>query len=271
MNLPILGEIVFWRMEGVKVLREDTIKLAKGVGIDIEVPEVTGAYSLRKALDMMVKSSEEDVIWRKENNIYYIAEVKVKDGIRTKSEGTVTVTESDTNFSMSIDGSDELRDKIREEYNKWSGCIDGTLMISSLVGFIESKLSGVRVRKGGGVYFVKIDRIEMLNKLEEWCKKIGGVTLHRIKLVDEGRTMDEIALLFAERVDEEIQEASQYVKKVLGEDLRRNRAGIESRLDNIDKMKSDLELYKKMLGSKATDIEKSLEEVRASIFMLKME
>ena len=61
------------------------------------------------------------------------------------------------------------------------------------------------------------------------------------------------------------------MKKVLGEDLRRNRAGIESRLDNIDKMKSDLELYKKMLGSKATDIEKSLEEVRASIFMLKME
>jgi len=120
------------------------------------------------------------------------------------------------------------------------------------------------------VYFVKSDRKEILNVVEKWCQKVG-VSLSRIQLVDEDRTMSEVAQIFVEKIAEDLKVIKEYVHTTLSEDLRKNRRGIETRLKDIEKMKSDLEMYKGILGGKAEDIEKNLEEVKMSVFMLRME
>ncbi len=274
MQLPVSGEMVFWRMQGVRVKKSEVEVAAKKLGLKLVLPEVSDEYALRKALEELARSKEEDIIWRKDKaeSTYYVAKVNVVNGIKTKMEVTIKSEMENEVFKFTVNGSKDLEKRIRDAFVYWSGYVDSAHMIVTLVKFIEEQIAGIRVRKGGGVYFVRKEKLTVLDALEQWFKVIGGgVSLSRLKIIDEERTSREIAELFIEKVTEDMQEIKEYSEQVLKEDLRRNKAGIQSRIDRIERMKKELEMYKDVLGDKKGEVEKHLEEVKASIFLLKVE
>lgn len=276
MQLPILGEVIYWRMEGVRVDIDLAKEKAKDLQLNVMIEGLTEVGAMRKALDRLAKSEDEDIIWRSSDkeDAYYVAKVEVVDGIKTESSVTIKKVKQQTgDIVFDYLGDSRLCSKVREEFNYWRSQVDAGKMIECLVRFVEGPLSGVRLRKGGGVYFVKRDYLAELDKLEKWLKEINAsVIISRIKLVDEERTLNEIAMLFVEKIKEDMEEIKSYVDKVLKEDLRRNASGINTRMEKLNKMKEDLKLYIDVISqAQKTELEEKLKEIETSMFLLNME
>jgi hypothetical protein len=83
---------------------------------------------------------------------------------------------------------------------------------------LEEKLRGVKVREGGGVYFVAADKLEPVEALDKLINTIPGASCHILPLVDDVRQRQMLKEAFENETVEETSELIGEIAELLASD-----------------------------------------------------
>lgn len=96
----------------------------------------------------------------------------------------------------------ELASTLGAEYHAARGCVDARA-VRDIIRQVLAACMAVPVRTGGGVYFVPMDRIAMLDSLEAVAAELPDCMVHSLPLIDDKRQRDMLQrAVEAETVDE---------------------------------------------------------------------
>lgn len=276
-GLPILGELVWWRMDGVKVDRDVCVTEAKNAGMDLKAPHVSDFWALQKALEGMNRKKGRDLIVRGKKNNYHVASVSVDTkGIAAHSEVKLTIEKSDP-LTVKYEGDASLTAEIKQGQLDWTNRYDAVTFGQMVKAYITGTLQGLTARESGGVYFVSKAKMPELDKMEKWLMALtnrGELTINmtRTQLVDEVRTKGEIGRIFEAEIKEASTELETYVKEAMEVDTgKAHQKSVNARLRRIEALKGKLEEYKGIAEGQYASLKGQIDDLEGKVMLLKME
>lgn len=119
-------------------------------------------------------------------------------------------------------------------------------------------LSGVCVKESGGLYFIKQDKVDEINRLAQWVRSVGS-EFHTVRLLNLKESRDDIAQAFQEESLEEIERLMGEVQKILANpDRTIEEKTFDAYADKAAVIAAKIQEYHTMLGDRADEAEAHL-------------
>jgi vacuolar-type H+-ATPase subunit I/STV1 len=197
--------------------------------------------------------------------------VKVTEGkLSLRNALTLNCTKTGVEYIV-VPGTEKLKETVAEQITFWEKHID-TGYMSKLIMTVLDRSDYIRFRDRGGFYFVLEKYRENINRLERFIQSVGGIELGRIGLVDEENVRNMIVDIFVQEANELQLQVNQYLEEVKSGEIKRIRKdGIETRLNELKKLREKMQRILETIDRERKDLEVSLENFEKELVMLTLE
>jgi hypothetical protein len=237
-NIPTLGMLAWYYVpDSAEIPHAELLQLVETSNAPIKAPQVPKpADVFRRACNnaktLKARSSQPDVFFNYtmrdagyDNG--FVFRIMVEEKVDSKNHslgfrtlGLVSFSKSGViaSYSKEIDDSDEanvywnsMRNKIDEYIRVKMLYIPAIAVRESARKALEVHLLGTRVRPGGGVYFVAIDKAEKLEALDYVINSVENSSFHILPLIDDSRQREMLKESFE---DESVEEATRMISDI---------------------------------------------------------
>lgn len=274
MQFPKLGEIIYWNFgKGKFYSYVQVMSLLDELELDLEIKPNSKYDSCIKVLEGELKWENFDIIWRREKKMIFVGIVNVQDGIHVDNILWIQFTRKDFVEKMETkllnSQYNRLLEYIREKIARYQESVDRGQLSVALAKYFSD--IGIRLRARGGIYWVLNNRIQKVDKVENFLKQVDNeIKLNRIGIVDEERTRQEIFALWKEEVQRITEEIRQYINE-LRDGTKFRADGYYSRLDEIKKAREKTRKLVEELGMEQQKLEEELIEVESELVKIELE
>lgn len=111
-------------------------------------------------------------------------------------------------------------------------------------------LSGTCVKESGGLYFIKQDHHDEVERLSQWVKSIGS-EFHTLPLLNLNEQKEMIMEAFEDETIQQVERLMGEIKKILDSDRKIEEKTFDMYADEAAQLTAKVQEYNAMLGSKA--------------------
>lgn len=273
-KFPKLGEIISWDFGNERLYNYDYVmSQLNELGLDLEIKPNSKYDSCIKILQADLKWGNFDIIWRREQKTIFVGIVNVQDGIHV--DNILRFRFSRKNFVEKMETEllnpqyNELLEYIKEKIVRYQESVDREQLSISLARYFSG--IGIRIRARGGIYWVLSDRLQDVDKVEEFLRRVdSGIKLNRIGIVDEERTRQEIFALWRDEVEQIVEGIRGYIKE-LRDGAKFRQDGYYNRLDEVKKARDKTRKLVEELGIEQQRLEEELIEVESELVKIELE
>lgn len=155
-------------------------------------------------------------------------------------------------YDLTEDEDQWLTEKLitfKDLYDHMLNYMDSHAVRSFVREYIYS-LSGICVKESGGLYFVKQDHIDELEKLAEWVRSVGS-EFHIVPLLNVGEQKAMIMEAFEDETVNEVARLMGEVQKILSEGRNIEERTFDTYALRAAELKNKVSEYNQMLDAKA--------------------
>lgn len=237
-NIPTLGMLAWYYVpDSAEIPHPELLQLVETSDAPIKTPQIPKpADVFRRACNsakmLKVRSSQPDVFFNYtmrdagyDNG--FVFRIMVEEKVDSKNHslgfrtlGLVSFSKAGVvaSYSKEVDDSDEatnywnlMRVKIDEYINVKMLYIPAIAVRESARKALEIHLLGTRVRPGGGVYFVSIDKAQKLEALDYVINNVESSSFHILPLIDDSRQREMLKESFE---DESVEETTRMISDI---------------------------------------------------------
>jgi hypothetical protein len=241
-TVPLLGMLCWYSVpESSEVLHKDFLVLVETSGAPIKLPELprpadvfrracneskilkrpsgtTGRfynYTMRDAgydSNFVFRSVVEELVDSKNHSLgYEVLAQAIFNKENISSNFDIHVSPSHHSYSSVLEIQDSVNDFIRAK----SETVTAIAVRESARRAVENRLFGTRVRPGGGVYFVNIDKAKELEAVDYVINNINGASFHILPLVDDNKQREMLKSSFEDESVEQTKELISDISELL--------------------------------------------------------
>lgn len=267
-GLSIIGYFCWWRVNDLKITRQELQDKLIANGIDHEVPEVPMRSAFLKAVrEIKASYRNKGLLIRKIDKNAEAYEFGLVDETVDKvashldyshkatmkfhqSTGDVTVTTPHRAFDL-----------VKEKYEEYKNVLNSD-DVRDMILKIVSEAMCVSVRQNGGIYFVPEQHVYLVERLERLFAVLPGDNDFMVApQIDTERSKRSIYKAFVESLKYRISEFN----KDLDERGITRKGALEDRLQAFKDMRKEIEFYRDALQFQVSDLSTSLDDLKKKV------
>lgn len=259
------GSILYWSVEDFNQTTTTTDDL-KALGFERFVPRNDFGTAMLKAVRAFVKGEEK--LYRRAKVGKFVVftvftESVGENGHTLRKEITIKVDTEHGNATFEP----EVIPEIKRDYEKGKLTLSSDQFRKVILDYVED-IGGVKMRPGGGIYFLD-QRLEpsmpRLRSLFKHFQGDGKVRLYEVPIHDDQDSLIAIEDAVSDKVFGEIEDIINEVEKKFSSSEPVTRKLIENRHTDAQKILQKIRMHEQNLRSKAAEVKERLSKVEAGL------
>jgi hypothetical protein len=275
-QLPVLGALVWWHFGGVKIKRDDLVKLVQAAGLDpknVPTPEARGALSdAIRALKIKAHALRHKVDDKRFAVSINHSTVEEKGGptvdVRTEADQIVEFNHDTKSLTFK---NTYMEQEIRDGFQEYLQILQAEDLRTTVMRSLKAS-NAITVREKGGVYFVPRPALDMVAKLRALCNAIPSAGFFRLRIADEPEERADMLKTVSSEIEQELAEAEKDMLEI-EEKIKAKKGSVRSdtlerRLKAWSEIKAKAMAYKDLLNFKAEDVTEKLNALSSRVELM---